>query len=180
MQNFSFLNLDLPLFKGNISIDDIPKTSIAKLDQQKYLNEELLKFFDSLNLKIFLVETFYKNSTSTGGIHVDSVGGDYVKLNWVFGGGQSKMCWYRPKYNFKKEPIQTPTGTPFISYSNAEVEGIERTAINNQTLVQVGIPHNIVDVTEERFCVSIVIQSKTTGQRLTMEQARTIFEDYIR
>ena len=52
MKNFCFLNLNIPLFKDEKSIDDIPKSMIYTLNHYEFLNKELLNFFDSLNLKI--------------------------------------------------------------------------------------------------------------------------------
>lgn len=179
MNNFYFLNIDIPLFKEGITFQDIPKTSIAVIDKEKYLNEKMFMFFDSLDLKIFFVETFFKTLEHQGGIHIDGSGGDYAKLNWVFGGGDSKMCWYEPLDKTSKIKIKTSTGTSCISYSRDQVNEIERTVIKNPTLVQVGIPHNIIDVTEDRYCVSILYRNKNNDIRPTMLRSVQTFKNYI-
>jgi hypothetical protein len=179
MQHFSFLNLDIPLFKEGLSYHVLSRKSIAMLDYEKFINVDILKFFDSLNLKLFLVETFFKNPGETGSIHIDAMGGDYTKLNWVFGGGESKMCWYEPLDKTLKPIFKTATGTPYIAYTANQVREIEKVKIQNPTLVQVGIPHDVLGVTEDRFCVSFVFKDKTTNKRLTMEESRTLFKDFL-
>jgi hypothetical protein len=179
MKNFYFLNLDILLFKDGITVGDIPKNPITVLDQEKYLNEEILKFFDFLNLKLSLVETFFKTVGDGAIIHIDSIGGDYTKLNWVFGDADSKMVWYKPINKFQKTISKTTADTPYISYDVNEVTEIERTVVKNPTLVQVGIPHNIINVTENRMCVSIVFRDKDTNKRLTMNESLNRFNDYI-
>jgi hypothetical protein len=179
MQNFFFLNLNISLFKVGISFKDLSKKSITILDQKQYINEEIFKFFDSLNLKLPLVETFFKKPGDTHNIHIDAMGGDYTKLNWVFGGGNSKMCWYEPFDKTFKPIFKTATGTSYVAYTRDQVKEIEKTVIRNPTLVQVGIPHHIIDVTEDRVCVSIVFKDKITNQRLTIEQSRDRFKDFL-
>jgi hypothetical protein len=179
MKNFCFLNLNISLFKDEKSIDDIPKIHIFTLNHEEFLSKELLSFFNSLNLKIIFVVTFFKSADHRGGIHVDSLGGDYIKLNWIYGSGESQMCWYEI-LDKKDKPINiTSTKTKSISYSFNEVKEIERTKIHNPTIVQVGIPHNIIDVTEDRLCVSLIPIHKFTNKRVTMEESLIIFKDYL-
>jgi hypothetical protein len=179
MKNFCFLNLNISLFKDEKSIDDIPKSMIHTLNHYEFLNKELLSFFDSLNLKITFAETFFKAAGHSGGIHVDSLGGDYIKLNWIYGSGESQMCWYEILDKKDKPVNTTSTNTKSIIYTFNEVKEIERTKVYNPTIVQVGIPHNIIDVTEDRLCVSLVPIHKFTFKRVTMAESLIIFKDYI-
>jgi len=178
MNNFYFLNLDIPLFKEGITVDDLPKSSISKLDQRKYLSDEIFKFFDSLNLNLFLVEVFYKSPGDTGGIHVDVRIGDFTKLNWVYGGGDSKMNWYDPLVETYNIVQKTTANTSYISYSRHQVKKIEDTVIKNPTLVQVGVPHDVSNVTEDRFCISFVFLDKQ-NKRLAMKESVELFQQYI-
>lgn len=179
MKNFCFLNLNIPLFKDGKSIDDIPKSHIFTLNREEFLNKELLSFFDSLNLKITFAETFFKGSGHRGHVHVDSLGGDYIKLNWIYGSGESQMCWYEI-LDKKDKPVNiTSTKTQSIHYTLDEVKEIERTKIYNPTIVQVGIPHNIIDVTKDRLCISLIPKHKSTNKRVTMAESLLIFKDYL-
>lgn len=179
MKNFCFLNLNISLLKDEKSIDDISKSHIFTLNREEFLNKELLSFFDSLNLKITFAETFFKSAGHRGHVHVDSLGGDYIKLNWIYGSGESQMCWYEIIDKKDKSVNITSTNTQSIHYTLDEVKEIERTKIYNPTIVQVGIPHNIIDVTEDRLCISLIPKHKFTNKRVTMAESLLIFKDYL-
>ena len=179
MQHFSFLTLDMPLFKPGVDITDLSKKYISILDYKTHIHDDILNFFDLLNLQIILVETFFKGPGSSGHVHVDDAGGDYVKLNWAFGGGESKMCWYSLNHTTNDTVRKTAANTSFTPYPDDQVTEIEKVEIRNPTIVQVGVPHNIIDVTEDRYCVSFVFKDKTTNRRLTMEESRNRFKDFL-
>jgi hypothetical protein len=179
MKHFRFLNLNIPLLEDGKSVEDISKKHISILNRNEFLNKELLKFFDSLNLKITFAETFFKPAGHRGTIHVDSLGGDYIKLNWIYGSGESQMCWYEIIDKTDKSINITSTKTSSIQYTSNEVKEIERTKVYNPTIVQVGIPHNIIDVTEDRLCISLVPIHKFTSKRVTMTESIEIFKDYL-
>jgi len=176
MKNFYSLNLNIPLFDQEI---ELPRKKISMLDTN-LLNKELVEFLKSVNLRIPLVEVFFKNSQYPETIHIDSQGGDYTKLNWVFGGGQSKMCWYKPKPNVKRLSLITEINTLYFYYERADVELIESTQIINPTIIQVGIPHSIIDVTQDRFCVSLVLRNAITNRRVSMKDTVSLLEKYIK
>lgn len=177
--NYSFLNLNIPIFKEGLPIAALSKNSIAILDHDKYLNHNLLELFNKLNLKIVLVETFFKNRYHRSSIHTDVTGGDFTKLNWVFGCNSSEMCWYKPITDVNTDTDKTMIDTTYISYTRDQTIEIERTVIKNPTLVQVGIPHDISEVTEDRWCISIVFKDITTDRRPTMAESRLIFKDFL-
>jgi len=178
MNNFYFLNLNIPLFKEGITINDLPTNYLVVIDKEKIINEKIFDFFKSLNLKINFVESFFKSPDTPRTIHTDALGGDYTKLNWVFGGGESQMTWYKPKSNLNKKVSFSPTGTRFLRFAESEVEETDRTPIIYPTLIQVGVPHNVVNVTENRHCISFVFRHQD-NRTLTMQESVEIFKDYI-
>jgi hypothetical protein len=179
MNNFRFLNLDIPLFKEGITFRDVPKAPIAILDKEKYLNEKMFKFFDSLDLEISFVETFFKRAYNKNKIHIDGTGNDYTKLNWVFGGGQSKMNWYAPLDNTLRPLFKNAIDTSYVAYTPEQVTEIESSIIQNPTLVQVGVPHNVVNITEDRLCISILYRNKINKNRISMSESVQTFKKYI-
>jgi hypothetical protein len=176
MTNYFFLSLDLPLFKYGITYHDLPKEIFTFIDQNKYLSDELISFFLRRNISI-KSQSFYKKPVSRSIIHVDRREfGDYAKINWIFGGGNSKMCWFTTTNYDPNNPL---INTSCLEFKADEVLEIERTIMKNPTVVQSGIPHCVVDVTEERWCVSIELLDIETKNRLTMEQAKNIFSDLL-
>jgi hypothetical protein len=79
----------------------------------------------------------------------------------------------------EKAVLKTPTGTPYLRYFPDEVIEIESTPIKNPTLVQVGVPHDVRDVTEDRLCVSVCFLNKETGKRPTMSESQKLFDQFI-
>ena len=112
-------------------------------------------------------------------IHADAHGGDYTKLNFIFGTGTSKMCWY--------EPINDKVGTfgktdhkePYVTYTPDQVTLIESRSMIKPALVQVGTPHNVVDMSEDRLCIGVVFTNTTTGKRPSMAECLEIFQSYL-
>jgi hypothetical protein len=178
MQNFRYLNLNIPLFNEGVSINSFPKCNIAIIDKEKLIHPEIFKFFDSLGLQIFFVESFFKYP-GNGIIHTDAASGDYTKLNWVFGNGDAKMIWYKTKENIVKTSLKNIAEKTYLKYFQHEVDEIERAVIKNPTLVQVGIPHNIIDITEDRLCISIIFIDKISLKRPTMLESLIRLKDYL-
>jgi hypothetical protein len=155
-----------------------PKTRHIKINLDK-INPEIIQLFDNLGLHIFLAEVFYSRPFFVSGIHTDVKGGDINKINWVFGGNDSIMNWYAIKEGTTPTDVQqTVVGTPYIAYDSAAVHLEFSKTISNPCLVHVGVPHNICNAKEHRWCVSLVYHDKKSKKRPTMEEAKNIFRDY--
>ena len=144
------------------------------------LNCQLIVWLNQLGLSLRLVEIFYRTPESNSRIHVDTdAPGDYVKLNYVYGGGASVMNWYQPNENSTATRVVTPIYSHAVYYRDTEVELLHSQTVGQPGLVQVGVPHRVCAVTEERFCVSLVIVYTKNLQRLTFLEAKQLFKDYI-
>lgn len=142
------------------------------------LSTELVDFFSKLGMEIMLAELFYNPPRRISRIHVDALGGDYSKVNFVYGGNKSLMFWYAPNPGVVKEAIDyTSINTRSVDYDTSEVTQVHRQSVKFPSIVQVGIPHNIVNAAEPRYCLSIV--PTLNGRRLTMQETIEIFNQYI-
>jgi hypothetical protein len=151
-----------------------------KLDYDTEVHQEVKDFFDRHNFFIEVVEVFYLFPNDAMSIHSDrAIPGDYAKLNWIYGGKDSVMKWYKVLGTPAAPLYKTPIDSPSLQYKAAEVELIHEQAVGKPSLVQVGCPHNVVNGPEERFCVSIVFKHKSTRDRVTMAEAVAVFKDYI-
>lgn len=177
------LNLELPLLKDNIVLENLPSVQNGKQAYHTYLkipkviNPQLLEFLAAKRIFPDHCELFYSPPNFFSGIHVDVNHGDLTKINWVFGGKDSVMNWYSPKVE-KKETINSAVNTPYIGYYQNEVDLIHSCNLGFPSLVQVGIPHNIKNFNEHRFCISLVMTMRDYSNKLyrpTMEQSIAIF-----
>ena len=170
---YSHLNLSLhPLNKPVTDYGTIPYQDIDPKD----INVKLYDFFKQHNLKLSGFGLFYKPAHSFIKPHTDWQGGDFVKLNYIYGGKDSKMIWYKTKDNI---PIkESNTGKPglYIPYNFNEVEKIYEQTLSEYNIVQVGIPHNILNTVEPRWCVSMVVYHTSNHNRVAMQEIRNILK----
>jgi hypothetical protein len=179
------LNLPIPLSE---SISDV----VGFLKQynkghfqisKELVSNELKLLFAKCNLGIRLVEVFYRIPNAIGNIHSDlDIVGDYSKLNWIYGGEGSSMKWYKINKTYTRN---TTTHTTAINsyalyYKDTEVDLVHSQSVGNPSLVQVGIPHNVINGPAERFCVSIVFENLVTKRRPTFREGLELFKNYIK
>ncbi len=127
---------------------------------------ELQKYLFKKNLFIDHASFFYLAPYETGGIHIDGNLCDSIKLNFIFGGQGSVMNWY--KTDVKKE-----IHNAYAPYSPDEVTLIHSEELSGTTIVQVGVPHNVTNAAEPRYCFSIFMR-RITGGWPTMKEAVSI------
>ena len=157
------------------------KSTHFKLDIETDLSDEVKDFFDSHNQDIVLAEVFCRRSKEISVIHSDDkLPGDYSKMNWVFGGLDSVMNWYKLKdENDLPNIYETSIRSYSLIYRMGQVELLYSEAFRGPSIVQVGIPHNIVNLKEERYCLSIVFKDRILKRRPTVLEAAEIFKDSV-
>ena len=177
----AYLNIPFSLFNEDIDPFQFPKTNHVKLDKDEVVSKDLKNWFAFLKLEIFLVEVFYTQPFRTGAIHIDSVGGDYTKLNWQFGGKDSIMNWYSETTPNSRKKTVTSIGSNSISFNENSVSKIHSQSIQNPSLVQVGVPHNIENFSEDRWVVSVVYKYPINKYiiRPTWKQSLSLFKNYL-
>jgi len=172
----------------NFNIHPIPVDDHVILRQSyqhpidfRRLNPLLISILKSVNLCISYSESFRSKPHYDQLIHTDDVGGDYVKLNWAYGGANSTMSWYKINPETPQPDIRgtKELGTPYLLWDNDQVELIETATVGFPSIVQVGCPHNVTNYEEERLCISLLIRDITTRKRSTMEQACERLSSYI-
>ena len=168
------LDFNFPILK-NIPL---PRVRHYQLASSAIINKEAIDIFYQKKVYVPLVEVFYSEPFFKSSIHIDGKGGDYVKLNVIRGGEGSVMSWYSIKPHEKKESLINDIGAVYSNYSLDEVE-LRYSKSVNTSCVQVGIPHGVINYEEERWCVGIVLRDINLGNRITMEQAVLLFDEYI-
>jgi hypothetical protein len=158
--------------------DKIYRHSQLSLD---LVTPQMHSFLEKLEVRVGMVEVFFTPRLLARITHIDTdKSGDIVKLNWIYCAGKNVMNWYKPKE--KSNPIieDTPVATKFVSYKNSEVELIHSEILTTNTvLAQVGVPHNITNFMHPRWSICFTIFHLKNDSRITMDEARCIFKDYI-
>ena len=178
MPNCVDLNLNIYPLKEGIDINSYGTADHTRIPMAD-VNDELISIIKKLNLTLNFVELFYTKSFALSKIHVDNIYiGDYTKINYIFGGKNSLMYWWEPKPNILNLPKRTMIGSPYIDYKITEVNLIDEQQVKFPSIVQVGIPHNIKNFEEPRYCLSLVL-IKQDDTRLTMAESIEIFKQYL-
>jgi hypothetical protein len=180
MLNFCHkLNSDLyPIKNFDISIVKHPHTQI----DLKYLNPEFADWLLTFNLYISFMELYYKEVlTNKLQIHIDNEPGDYAKINYILGGKNSTMNWYELKKNINvdNQLIKTAGNTICTTVFDFQVNKIHEEGIFGLNLVQVGVPHDIYNPEEPRYCICCLLRDTITKERITMRDAETRFKKII-
>lgn len=147
-----------------------------------FLNPELSSYLNKKNLQVTLIDIFYCNPGQSHPIHVDQphvkkfTDGDYVRLNWIYGGSDSEMIWYKFKDSVEKVDR---TKVAHMTYNEMDMDQIHSQTILDTQLVQVGVPHTVKAGTEKRYAICCDISHKYSRSRVTMADALKIFQDVI-
>jgi hypothetical protein len=164
--NFSLLN-NTPLSKTRHYLPNKP-----------ILNNNLINILVKKNIIISFVEILYSRPFFRSSIHTDGDLGDYIKLNIIRGGKSSAMSWYEINSRQQKPQMINDIGATYVNYDPKDVELVHSSFVS-VSLVQVGMPHSVVNCEEERWCVGLVLRDIKTKNRLTMKQAVTLLDEYV-
>ena len=137
------------------------------------LNIEFVEYLKNLNLHISFVEVFYTRPNVITDIHIDANPGDITKINYIYGGLDSQMIWYKQNNDMVGQKKITSVDSDYVAFNNDEVTPVFADSLINPSIVQVGVPHNIINKNQARHCLSIVINEN--DKRVTMERAIEIF-----
>jgi hypothetical protein len=144
------------------------------------ISQEYKDFLASYGLELLLAEMFYLPPRTVTNVHTDVAGGDYSKINFIFGGSKSVMCWYQPKDGVNKSVETNVINKKVVNYHKSEVSLVHKEHVHSPSIVQVGIPHNIVVNAERRWCISTVYVRADTKKRLTMDETIALFAELIK
>jgi hypothetical protein len=126
---------------------------------------------------------FYTPPGQQCGIHIDGYAvGDRACINFIFGGADSLMHWYKLNDDVgTTEQVETQAGTPYTLYEPHQVTHVYSHSVKWPSIVQTGVPHNITNHTHgPRWCISCDISLKSNPEAgLTMEQALGVFSKWM-
>lgn len=168
------LNWDIPLLAPDVDINIFKKQHHTKGNVSTDVHPLMLLHLAKKGITVSLMETFYSKPNYVQGIHIDAAGGDYSKLNWVYGGEGSIMHWYKLKPGVVPEVKTNSIGKPYSEYTLDQVDCIHSQTIGKPSLIQVGVPHNITNQQEDRLCICLVI---IKNGRIPMQQAIDLLKD---
>ena len=139
---------------------------IRRYAPEEVLSADAIAKFNQTGLTMREVQMFTTPPCKITGIHID---GDVISnkaaVNYVTG-SIGIMKWYE----YLKEELtrhRTPAGTDYILLSPEDCREIDSLALTKLTLVQVCVPHNIVNMSNSyRYCFSIRFHEAYTFEEM--------------
>ncbi len=188
MPNYKSLNFTFGPFRKDIDpyafLQELHSAKEKKQNVKKInldvINKEFKEVLSSLNLTINHIESFYKPATAGFSmVHIDLLGGDISKINWIFGGKDSSMNWFESLPGKAVVQSTNSIGAKYLVANKEDIVLIDSCKLKSPSLVQVGILHNVTNLVEDRFCVSVCFVDNITNKRVTFETAATRLAPYI-
>jgi len=188
MENIYFKKLNI---KRDIALDAIAFAASQITDYNAYnrinvtrsdIKRRVHGFFQNLGFRVSGVICFYTPPNySLATAHIDdSKFSNMAKLNYVSGGAEHWMHWY--KFVGTEEQIIKTTnvrGDSYYSFDKEHCEEIAREHMEGYYLVNAGVPHGITnDSPIGRWCLSFGLHDLMTMERVQWHDALEMLKDY--
>jgi hypothetical protein len=172
------LKIPVPFLKENFNRKKYSSARHQFLDRNE-ISLEYLKWIESLGLILDHAEVFFSIPHTYYTIHQDQhTRIDFPKINFIYGGSNSSMNWYKVKSGKLGTVSQTKIDTPYVGYTLDEVELLYSKELTSPSLVQAGVPHNVTVLGSPRWCVSTVYLYPDR-RLLSWADAEKIFRPYM-
>jgi hypothetical protein len=172
------INIPVPFLKEYFNKKKYSTVRHQFLDKNE-ISLEYLKWIESLGLILDCAEVFFSVPHTYYGIHQDQhTRIDFPKINFIYGGSNSVMNWYKVKSGKLGTVSETKIDTPYVGYALDEVELLYSKELKSPSLVQAGVPHNVTILGSPRWCVSTVYLT-SDRQLINWSDAEKIFQPYM-
>lgn len=171
------LQFDFDILKDIRQITSV--STLSKFRPNEIITQDLINLVDSIGLTMInSIVLFYPEQSLKSGIHIDDVGiSDQVNLNYVIDHGFALTNWYSPIGDYNGD-ASSNIFTKTIRYDINKMTVAESYHITECCLFQGGIPHNVSNIKEPRWCVSIKLRHKN-GNIVTWDNAVDLFKEFI-
>jgi hypothetical protein len=147
------------------------------------LNPEFHAWLATMGIEAGFAEVFKRTPTDVQfpwSCHLDGTAfDDHVKINFVYGGGDSKMIWAKIKPGFTHNKKLTVVNTDYLWAPMEQCDIVAKDSLPRPSLVNAGQLHTVVDVTETRYAYSFMLRYIDSKKRLLWDDAVLLLKDYI-
>jgi hypothetical protein len=167
-------------------INILEKKIINKKEKQHFriddlIDINLLNFLKQFDLSIALGEVFFLPPGIGHSIHVDGPFMDnHCKINWVQGGGDSEMKWFKPFDKRAYQKLSTPIGTTYLKFDKKYCDEVYSCSIKSPSLVNTGQPHMVKNTSDsDRWALSYVLSPANIREKVQWIEAYKKLENFI-
>jgi hypothetical protein len=152
--------------------------------KEQDVNIEFQNALKEVGLFVNSGRIFHIDSTNIYAIHIDEKDpypNRFAKINYVIGGTDSYMNWFKLKEGKDYHRYVDPYGDVVFGFKWDECEEISRAHIpeNRCSLIDAGTPHSLTNKVDFRTSYSMVLKDITTGQYVEFDDARQRLKKYI-
>jgi len=153
----------------------------AVVDRNITVHNNAISFFADHGIQIWAVEIFYRRPAEQYGlVHIDNEGyTDRLNLNYVIGGVDSVMTWFKTTVPDAGYLTKGDTGASPRRYHLHEVEPIHSAEIKQPSLIQSAVPHAILNKLTQRWCICANLRDIKTNDAVTWDLAMDRLKNYI-
>jgi hypothetical protein len=171
------LQFDFDIIKDISQITGV--SALSKFNPDEIITQDFINLVDSIGLTIAnSIVLYYPQQSLKSGIHIDDVGiVDQVNLNYVIDYGSALTNWYSPIGDYNGD-TSSNIFTKILRYDINKMSIVESYHITECCLFQGGVPHNVSNIKEPRWCVSIKLRHKN-GNIVTWDNAVNLFKEFI-
>lgn len=174
--NFIKLNLGIPFVRSKNIIYSIRQ--LMQFDSNLILTPSLIHLMSELKLRTKTTVLYYPALSRDSNIHIDTDGVlDQTNLNLVIDTGSAQTNWYHPGRGYSGHASNNKFNDT-RSYDISRMHLIESIKIVGVGLFQAGIPHNVSNITSNRWCVSVSLRT-LDNKVIKWEEAIKIFDRFI-
>lgn len=142
-------------------------------------SDDYLSWLNRLNLTLVHAQILYSFPDTPYGIHQDHFKRtDFPKINFIYGGKNSRMNWYKVKPEKLGKIREPEINNPYMTFSEDQVDLIYSQELEGVNLLQAGIPHNLTNDSDPRWCISTVYLLDNK-RFLTWPEAVTLFNPFM-
>ena len=175
MFNSYHYKLSIPV---SININETWNTE--RLSWYDSIHSELITFLESLGISIRHAQRFYTPPYGSLPIHVDSheaVG--QAKLNYIVGGKDSAMNWFKLKPGKTMKTMVTDVGSNYLYAEEEDVVKVHSAEIGYLSIINSGELHSITNGPEPRVCYSFVLKYPDKNKNLSWHDAVKLLKPYL-
>ena len=144
------------------------------------LNQDIIQLIEDRGLCFSHWELFYTPPNRHLRVHIDGPApSNTVKLNWTLGGAGSRMMWWKLKPGRELTRAITIIGTSYLHVDQASCSLLKTIVIGHPTMVNVGVPHSVINRSEPRWCLSGVLGKTEDGitRSIEWDDAEAVISD---
>jgi hypothetical protein len=175
--NFKKLNLGFPFLQSDLDITNI--RTVTRFNSPLVLNPLLISMISQSGLKADnTVVIYYSATANISTIHIDDEGiTDQTNLNFVIDSGSAMTNWYNTNDGYSGH-LSKNIFTSLRRYNINKLTLIESINTTGTGLFQSGVPHNVSNISSDRWCFSVKLRTLENNV-VKWEDAVRIFEKFI-